>query len=618
MAFLQEYEKIQKIGEGSFADIYKVRHEKLGYIRAVKMLHKSVSDENDPAYKTFLNECKILLRIGNGSHPNIVRIYQPRLIDNRAIVEMDYVEGDTLNEYIKRKKFLTLKEFYHLFEDIVGALAYCHHDIYRFLMNPNEDDLQTDPNDGRQYIIDEDTERRLVKKYCVTHNDIHSNNIMRRSYDGHFILLDFGLAIQDGKAVKSSSRRGGALEYMSPEKLDDNAIVTTQSDVYSLGILLYEALAGRVPFVLDPERFSKNPIVAQYEIRNQHLNEQPPAIAPLRREAFEAANPGQTYVKDYPDWLEDMIMKCLAKNSADRYADAKEMLDDFNAHIKEENDNVPSAFELESRHDALNNDDVHRTHDFEHYQYTYCPNCGKMISSDALFCQYCGSHLHSSDGNEQVKCNGCGNLISSDAEECPYCGYPHGTMVLCHGCGNWVSARLANCPHCGYHFGGTSENCDEGVPETTPDEASKPEQESDQEYFQTPDTTTTIGKNKAKKWWLWGALFGILSLLVIALTTDYYNLGGIWWLVVLIAIGISVAITIGSNVQKIKSEKKKRIIFVTGLYVAAFAIFLPSIDGFDGFYCRVSLPSLILFFSMMVIIIFILSRRNKHTKQFNT
>ena len=329
MSFLNKYEKLQLIGKGSFATIWKVRHEKYGYIRALKVSNEMVEDENDPAYQSFLNECKVLLKIGNGSHPNIVHIYQPDLIDNRAVVEMDYVEGETMEKYLSRVKFVPIDEFYRFFDEIVGALAYCHHDIYRFLMDPNVDDLVTDPNDGQKYIIDEATERRLVEKYGVTHNDIHSNNVMRRSYDGNFILLDFGLAIQDGKAVKSSSRRGGALEYMSPEKFDDSSIITTQSDIYSLGVLLYEVLAGRVPFLMDPKRYSSNPTAAGYEIMTAHKTAVPPPIEPLRREAFEKAHPGETYVKDYPDWLEDLITRCLEKNPANRFADAKQLIDEY-------------------------------------------------------------------------------------------------------------------------------------------------------------------------------------------------------------------------------------------------------------------------------------------------
>jgi len=356
MAFLNEYEKIKLIGKGSFATIWKVRHIKFGYVRAIKVSNEMVEDENDPAYQSFLNECKVLLKIGNGSHPNIVHIYQPRLVDNRAVVEMDYVEGETIDKYLSRVKFISIDEFHRFFEEIVGALAYCHHDIFRFLMDPNVDDLVTDPNDGQKYIIDEATEQRLVAKYGVTHNDIHSNNVMRRSYDGNFILLDFGLAIQDGKAVKSSSRRGGALEYMSPEKFEDSSVITTQSDIYSLGVLLYEMLAGRVPFQMDPARFSSNPTAASYEMMNAHKTAIPPAIEPLRRDAFEAANPGKTYVKDYPDWLEDLINRCLEKNPAERFADAKALLDAYKGLKKDETAKasfIPNSIKATPTADAI-------------------------------------------------------------------------------------------------------------------------------------------------------------------------------------------------------------------------------------------------------------------------
>ncbi|MBR0073369.1 MAG: serine/threonine protein kinase, partial [Bacteroidales bacterium] len=320
-----EYEKLQIIGQGSFATIWKVRHRKYGYIRTLKILNTPVQDENDHAYQQFVKECTVLLNIGNGSNNNIVHIYQPRLIDNRAVVEMDYIDGETLDQYLRRNKFMPIDEVLRFIGDIGGALAYCHHDIYKYMMNPNEDDLKSDPDDGRRYIIDEATEQRLVRKYAVTHNDLHSNNVMRRENDGSYVLLDFGLAIQNGTAVKSSALRGGALEYMAPEKFEDNTIITTQSDIYSFGILMYEALAGRVPFVLGQgASFSDQTLLYQ-----QHKTGIAPEIEPLRREAFEAANPGQTYHKDYPDWLEAMIMRCLEKDPDRRYADAKELMNEF-------------------------------------------------------------------------------------------------------------------------------------------------------------------------------------------------------------------------------------------------------------------------------------------------
>lgn len=330
MAFLGKYEKLRKIGNGRFATVFKVRHKDLGYIRAIKVLDEMVEDENDDAYKTFLEECRFLLKIGNGCHPNIVRIYKPDLQENKAFVEMDYVDGYTLNEYIsKNGGYLPMDEIDRFIKNIVGALAYCHSDIYQFLMDPAKDHLTPDPEDARRYIIDEEKKQELISDYQVTHNDLHSNNIMRREYDGSYILLDFGLAIQDNHCVKSSSRRDGALEYSAPEKWN-NGEITSQTDVYSLGILLFETLTGRVPFPLEMDKYSKEE--CNYRLYHCHLEKEPPEIEPLRKKTFEDTHPGEIYTKDYPDWLEGIIRKCLAKNPADRYVDAKAVLEDYNAN----------------------------------------------------------------------------------------------------------------------------------------------------------------------------------------------------------------------------------------------------------------------------------------------
>lgn len=333
--FYEKYIKLAHIGKGANAHVYKVRHAELGYVRAIKILNEDIESKGERAYQSFLKECKTLLAIGNGAHPNIIRIYGPDLIDNHAIVEMDYVQGTTLDSYIKNKGFLDYEEVKIFIHDIVGALAYTHHDIYKFLMNPEEDDLQPDPNDGHKYVITPEKEAELVKKYGIAHNDLHSNNVMRRDYDGSFVLLDFGLAVQDGECIKSSRKSDGHPEYMAPEKFDSGDI-TPRSDVYSLGVLIYEALTGRPPFVLDYDVDGKVSYPSLSKICNEHHSQTPAPILPLRKEAFERQIPGAVYERDYPEWLDNVVMKCLAKNPDDRYSDAKELIDDINEHILQE------------------------------------------------------------------------------------------------------------------------------------------------------------------------------------------------------------------------------------------------------------------------------------------
>ena len=333
-----EYEKLGGPYEGSFATIYKVRHLKYGYVRALKVLNGSIASESDKKYQTFIKECEILLRVGNGCHPNIVRIFQPRLINNQATVEMDFINGLDLEEYLAKTKFMTIEEVYKFIRQIGGALAYCHRDAYLDQLDWDKDNLESDPNDGSQPLIDEEKRKQLIQDYRIIHNDLHSKNVMRRRYDGNFFLLDFGLAIQNGVAVKSSSRREGAPEYKSPEKWEGAEVEIPQNDIYSFGALLYEVLTGLPPFPLNKAEFNSNKREkAIVEVMDRHLKEVPAPIEPKRRSAFEAANPGKAWQRDYPEWLERMVMKCLAKKPEDRYADAKELIVDFIRHLAEDN-----------------------------------------------------------------------------------------------------------------------------------------------------------------------------------------------------------------------------------------------------------------------------------------
>ena len=338
MAFLQEYTMLDELGYGGFATVYKVRHNELGYIRAIRVLNETIVAKSgeDPkkneTYQKFLRECKVLLRLGNGCHPNIVHIFKPDLLENKAIVEMDYVDGGDIFDYLeKNHNFVPVEEIIRMAKQISSALAYCHEDIYRFCMDKDFDNLKDDPKDGKKVLLDDQTRKRLIEKYKVIHNDIHSGNIMHRE-DGNFVLLDFGLAINGNEVVRSSRRKNGAPEFKAPEKWDNEAILTEQSDIYSFGVLLYQCLAGRVPFPFDTR--NSNETEAEYLLSKAHQYATPPSIEGIRKEFFERKFKGEEYKKDYPQWLEDVILKCLSKNPKDRFRNGKELYEYISAYAK--------------------------------------------------------------------------------------------------------------------------------------------------------------------------------------------------------------------------------------------------------------------------------------------
>ncbi|MBR6018141.1 MAG: protein kinase [Paludibacteraceae bacterium] len=427
MAFLQEYTMLDELGRGGFASVYKVRHDELEYIRAIRVLNETVVDSESKTYRNFLRECKVLLRLGNGSHPNIVHIYQPRLLDNKALVEMDYIDGQDLLHYLKQEQqFVPVEEVIKMARQMSSALGYCHEDIYRFCMDKDRDDLQDDPNDGSKVLLDKATRRRLIEKYKVIHNDIHAGNIMRRE-DGNYVLLDFGLAINGDEVVLSSSRHAnGAPEYKAPEKWDERpnsaSIVSEQSDIYSFGIVLYQLLAGRVPFPYDT---TLSAFKAEYELGKAHQEAMPPAIEDLRREQYEQKYPGRSYERDFPRWLEEAIMKCLEKAPKDRFKNGKELCEFIEAHCRQEpavasevaaDHADPKLKErctqlekdlraanltiTELREQVRDTESERKRLDRElrelreTLEQHYCSNCGAPLLPGASFCNQCGTPIN--------------------------------------------------------------------------------------------------------------------------------------------------------------------------------------------------------------------------------
>lgn len=319
---LGQYEMLANLGSGSNGTVYKVRHHEQGYIRAIKILNGYVEDKNSTKYESFIHEYRTLTLLGNCSHPNIVSVHKADLLENKAFYEMDFIDGTPLANYIAAKQFLPLEEVIKCCRDLLSAMKYCHVGVTEYLYDREEDNIPTDPKDGSKVLIDQATRERLISKYGIVHNDIHSSNIIRNKYDGRYILLDFGISMQGGTAVRESGLGEGALAYSAPEKILDKK-VTFRSDVYSIGVVLFEILAGRVPF---PSKDANgNDYSAKY-MYDFHSSSPVPSIFNLRKAAFESVN-GQEkeYQKDYPDWLEKMIDKCLAKNPEDRFTNAEEI-----------------------------------------------------------------------------------------------------------------------------------------------------------------------------------------------------------------------------------------------------------------------------------------------------
>lgn len=319
---LGQYEMLANLGSGSNGTVYKVRHHEQGYIRAIKILNGYVEDKNSTKYESFIHEYRTLTLLGNCSHPNIVSVHKADLLENKAFYEMDFIDGTPLANYIAAKQFLPLEEVIKCCRDLLSAMKYCHVGVTEYLYDREEDNIPTDPKDGSKVLIDQATRERLIAKYGIVHNDIHSSNIIKNKYDGRYILLDFGISMQGGKAVRESGLGEGALAYSAPEKILDKK-VTFHSDVYSIGVVLFEILAGRVPF---PSKDAKGNDYSSKYMYDFHSSSPVPSIFDLRKAAFESVNDqGKEYQKDYPDWLEKMIDKCLAKNPEDRFTNAEEI-----------------------------------------------------------------------------------------------------------------------------------------------------------------------------------------------------------------------------------------------------------------------------------------------------
>ena len=274
-------------GQGS---VYKGK--RIGeIITAIKLLPTPIHSESpeDKNFKAFSNEVQKLKKVNENPNPNVVKILSSGITDtgNLPFIEMEFIEGPDLEDLLKAPNdpLFTLKEFVKVANHLSSALAHCH-------------------------------------KLGIKHGDIKSNNVKFNIHTGNYMLLDFGLAVMSDEQRRTSLRHAGAIEFMAPEQAEGQSLFET--DVYSFGIVLFELLAGTVPFPLtDKGETGRNKIMVA------HMEKPVPDVLRLRRERLPVNWSGEKKEKEMqvPGWMVKLIYKCLEKKPGDRFASGDQLHD---------------------------------------------------------------------------------------------------------------------------------------------------------------------------------------------------------------------------------------------------------------------------------------------------
>lgn len=257
------YELLELIGVGGMADIYKAMDIIEERIVAVKILKNEFAASED-FLRRFRNESKAIALL---SHPNIVKIYDVGFTDKIQYIVMEYIDGITLTEYIERQGVLKWRDAVHFTLQILRALQHAH-------------------------------DRGIV------HRDIKSQNVMLLA-DGTIKVMDFGIARFNRETDKTMSEKAiGSVHYISPEQARGE-MTDEKSDIYSVGVMLYEMLTGVKPFDGD------NPV----SIALKHMQAIPRRITEIN--------------SSIPEGLEEITVKAMQKEPSKRYQTAGEMIKDI-------------------------------------------------------------------------------------------------------------------------------------------------------------------------------------------------------------------------------------------------------------------------------------------------
>lgn len=277
---LNRYEILEQIGEGGMATVYKAKCHTLDRLVAIKVL-KSEYAEDEEFVKKFMMECQSAAKL---NHPNIVGIYDFHEIelDGKPVyfIVMEYIDGITLKELIEKKGFIPEEEAVDIALQILEALKEAH-------------------------------------SHGVIHRDIKPHNIMI-SKNGIIKVTDFGIARATSNHTMTTTMDAiGSVHYFSPEQAR-GAFTDQRTDIYSFGIVFYEMLTGKRPFV------GENPVT----IAMKHIQED---ITP----------PGELN-EDISEGVERVVLKCTMKKQAERYQNVDEIITDLRSTAGSKRTFVPS------------------------------------------------------------------------------------------------------------------------------------------------------------------------------------------------------------------------------------------------------------------------------------
>ena len=258
------YRLIEKLGKGGMATVFKAYHPSLDRYVAIKALHPAFM-EHPGFIDRFEREAKVVAKL---DHPNIVPIFDFSEHEDRPYLVLKYVRGETLKARLEKSK-LTYKESRHIFRVISSALAYAHQE-------------------------------------SVLHRDIKPSNVLMEK-GGQIYLADFGLArmTETSQTTLSGQMMMGTPHYISPEQAKGLGGLDSGTDIYSLGVMMYELLVGEVPFQAD----------TPFSVIHDHIY----SPLPLPREM----NP------DLNEDIQRAILKSLAKKREDRYENISDMMTMF-------------------------------------------------------------------------------------------------------------------------------------------------------------------------------------------------------------------------------------------------------------------------------------------------